>query len=102
MPGLNGLDVLSRITSDGLGMKVIFLSATTNDAQILTAITRGKKSIMLKNIFFFQAEDCIRHGHVTGVQTCALPICVGGRDPAGRAAAAARLLRRLRYPARRH
>src|SRR5690625_7830600 len=23
---------------------------------------------------FFQAEDGIRHGHVTGVQTCALPI----------------------------
>src|SRR5439155_3519385 len=24
--------------------------------------------------FFFQAEDGIRGGHVTGVQTCALPI----------------------------
>src|SRR5207253_4389154 len=30
---------------------------------------------------FFQAEDGIRDGHVTGVQTCALPIsdaCIGG------------------------
>src|SRR5690625_7906905 len=27
-------------------------------------------------VFFFQAEDGIRDGHVTGVQTCALPICV--------------------------
>src|SRR5439155_18517186 len=27
--------------------------------------------------FFFQAEDGIRDGHVTGVQTCALPIWVG-------------------------
>src|SRR5207253_3666284 len=26
--------------------------------------------------FFFQAEDGIRAGHVTGVQTCALPISV--------------------------
>src|SRR6266702_4965780 len=26
-------------------------------------------------LFFFQAEDGIRYGHVTGVQTCALPIC---------------------------
>src|SRR5690625_5818766 len=26
-------------------------------------------------VFFFQAEDGIRDGHVTGVQTCALPIC---------------------------
>src|SRR5690625_6139174 len=28
----------------------------------------------LLQIFFFQAEDGIRDGHVTGVQTCALPI----------------------------
>src|SRR5690625_408839 len=28
--------------------------------------------------FFFQAEDGIRDGHVTGVQTCALPIYGGG------------------------
>src|SRR5690606_40760461 len=27
---------------------------------------------------FFQAEDGIRVFHVTGVQTCALPICGGG------------------------
>src|SRR5690625_3293303 len=26
------------------------------------------------NVLFFQAEDGIRDGHVTGVQTCALPI----------------------------
>src|SRR5690625_7500670 len=33
-------------------------------------------SIVFKSIFFyfFQAEDGIRDGHVTGVQTCALPI----------------------------
>src|SRR5690606_40340513 len=29
--------------------------------------------------FFFQAEDGIRGFHVTGVQTCALPICREGR-----------------------
>src|SRR5207253_3990664 len=40
--------------------------------------------------FFFQAEDGIRDGHVTGVQTCALPIswfnfpsAVNGRVPIG-------------------
>src|SRR5260370_8859838 len=27
--------------------------------------------------FFFQAEDGIRDSSVTGVQTCALPICLG-------------------------
>src|SRR5690606_39555571 len=30
-------------------------------------------------VFFFQAEDGIRDFHVTGVQTCALPIWMG--DP---------------------
>src|SRR5690606_39585702 len=30
--------------------------------------------------FFFQAEDGIRDFHVTGVQTCALPILMGPGD----------------------
>src|SRR5207253_5575608 len=35
--------------------------------------------------FFFQAEDGIRDGHVTGVQTCALPIFGrNGAHPHGR------------------
>src|SRR5690625_5518642 len=38
------------------------------------------------SFFFFQAEDGIRDGHVTGVQTCALPIC----PLSSRACAAAR------------
>src|SRR5690606_40830384 len=32
--------------------------------------------ISLVVFFFFQAEDGIRDFHVTGVQTCALPICL--------------------------
>src|SRR5690348_18207555 len=31
--------------------------------------------------FFFQAEDGIRDGRVTGVQTCALPICLSPSVP---------------------
>src|SRR3712207_7863668 len=34
--------------------------------------------------FFFQAEDGIRDIGVTGVQTCALPICDAFPDPASR------------------
>src|SRR5690625_7839940 len=37
--------------------------------------------------FFFQAEDGIRDGHVTGVQTCALPI--SGSDERKKEASAA-------------
>src|SRR5690625_1526422 len=32
-------------------------------------------------LYFFQAEDGIRDGHVTGVQTCALPIFIITRFP---------------------
>src|SRR5690625_5974232 len=37
---------------------------------------------LISSLFFFQAEDGIRDGHVTGVQTCALPI--SARLPAPR------------------
>src|SRR5689334_24236342 len=33
-------------------------------------------TVLSRVVFFFQAEDGIRDGTVTGVQTCALPICV--------------------------
>src|SRR5258708_14532175 len=50
--------------------------------------------VFRSRFFFFQAEDGIRDDLVTGVQTCALPICVlpdfpGWRDAAGPAAAPA-------------
>src|SRR5436305_4698300 len=43
-------------------------------------------SIVYYMIYFFQAEDGIRVADVTGVQTCALPICVRhlGEHPFGR------------------
>src|SRR5690625_7638940 len=44
---------------------------------------------LLKVSFFFQAEDGIRAGHVTGVQTCALPILAGGMGGGSADAAAA-------------
>src|SRR5690625_5520435 len=36
----------------------------------------GASTSFARACFFFQAEDGIRDGHVTGVQTCALPISV--------------------------
>src|SRR5690554_7643209 len=36
------------------------------------------------DVFFFQAEDGIRDADVTGVQTCALPICYVNVLPTGR------------------
>src|SRR5690606_41052075 len=38
-------------------------------------------SVLFLLFFFFQAEDGIRDFHVTGVQTCALPICIVFFEP---------------------
>src|SRR5207245_3500569 len=35
----------------------------------------GSSFVVVRLFFFFQAEDGIRDATVTGVQTCALPIC---------------------------
>src|SRR5437870_6141974 len=52
--------------------------------------------VRLKSIFFFfQAEDGIRDGHVTGVQTCALPISRCRRSAGGRGRAIVCISRRL-------
>src|SRR5215510_1486145 len=37
-------------------------------------VMRTVQELEHAGVFFFQAEDGIRYGHVTGVQTCALPI----------------------------
>src|SRR6266508_6632533 len=54
---------LDRVSDLGLPMA----------AQVCSYLTQRKAG--LADNCFFQAEDCIRDGHVTGVQTCALPIC---------------------------
>src|SRR5260370_41261919 len=45
------------------------------------------------NFFFFQAEDGIRDSSVTGVQTCALPICPRAAGHAARVRTSARCAR---------
>src|SRR6202043_3415767 len=43
---------------------------------VMTNCATTQANVVSANVFF-QAEDGIRYGHVTGVQTCALPICPG-------------------------
>src|SRR5690606_39615664 len=47
----------------------------TSPARTLTICGRRLLAALTFFFFFFQAEDGIRDFHVTGVQTCALPIC---------------------------
>ena len=41
----------------------------------MNGVQNGAIKIVNNSFFFFQAEDGIRDIGVTGVQTCALPIC---------------------------
>src|SRR5207248_8629063 len=47
-------------------------------AFVMFVVRYFSASFFLFFFFFFQAEDGIRDRTVTGVQTCALPICRGG------------------------
>src|SRR5256885_5468784 len=47
----------------------------TNVFYLSCDLISGHMAVMYMECFFFQAEDGIRDYKVTGVQTCALPIC---------------------------
>src|SRR3989454_1542715 len=56
--------------------------------RVLSRLDRRARDLF----FFFQAEDGIRDYKVTGVQTCALPICSVPSSPAGQGAGPASML----------
>ena len=60
MPGLNGLDVLARIVADRLATKVVFLTATASDAQLVRAVSDGAQGIVLKEEALSELVQCIR------------------------------------------
>src|SRR5207253_3396098 len=65
------------------------------------ALYAYKRVVSMIVFLFFQAEDGIRDGHVTGVQTCALPIFEVRRQPAVQRGDAARRREPRRAPVRR-
>src|SRR5256884_6253093 len=69
----------------GCGNNVVFAAATLPKIVQIIEVAR------VEILFFFQAEDGIRDVAVTGVQTCALPIC----DRARRVSAGRGLARRV-------
>jgi two-component system nitrate/nitrite response regulator NarL len=48
MPGLSGLGVLEAISADRSATKVVLLTATATDRQLLAAVARGAKGVVLK------------------------------------------------------
>jgi DNA-binding NarL/FixJ family response regulator len=65
MPGMNGLEVLLRITEDHPGVKVIMLSAYANEEYVIRALRAGAAGYLLKNATrqeFKSALDTVREG----------------------------------------
>ena len=60
MPGKSGLEVLTAIAAEGAATKVIFLTATATDSQILGAIARGVSGIILKDTAPHDLIACVR------------------------------------------
>jgi two-component system nitrate/nitrite response regulator NarL len=56
MPGLTGVDVLESLEEEGLGTRVILLTASASDAHIERAVRCGAWGIMLKDT---AAEDLL-------------------------------------------
>ena len=60
MPGLNGLEVLANMSAERSVTKSVFLTATATDKQLLAAVARGAKGIVLKEATLDELVQCIR------------------------------------------
>jgi len=60
MPGLSGLDLLARISAAHSLTKVVVLTATASEGQLLTAIARGAKGIVLKDAPLTELVQCVQ------------------------------------------
>jgi DNA-binding NarL/FixJ family response regulator len=60
MPGVNGVEVLINIATEKSETKVVFLTATVPDEQILAAMSRGAKAIMFKDTAPDDLLECVR------------------------------------------
>src|SRR6516164_7366910 len=56
-------------------MAAMMMPSVSPTVALYARMTKQRSPVAPVVFFFFQAEDGIRDGTVTGVQTCALPIC---------------------------
>jgi DNA-binding NarL/FixJ family response regulator len=60
MPDFPGLAILARIAAEEIKTKVVFLTASIADYQILASVTQGAKAIMFKDSAPEDLIDCVR------------------------------------------
>ena len=61
MPGLTGLQVLQHVEDEGLRTRIVFLTASATDEQILKAVTHGAWAIMLKDAAADSLVNCLEN-----------------------------------------
>ena len=60
MPDMSGLDVLAHINSEGLGTKVVFLTANATDSHILALIENGASALLVKDVAISDVARCVK------------------------------------------
>jgi two-component system, NarL family, nitrate/nitrite response regulator NarL len=60
MRDLSGIDVLRHLAEERSATKVVFLTASASDEQILTGVARGAKGIVFKDMALSQLIECVR------------------------------------------
>ena len=66
MPVLNGLGALKQLRARGLSTRVVILTATVEDDDVLEAIRLGVRGVVLKEAAPHLLRDCIRTVHAGG------------------------------------
>jgi two-component system, NarL family, nitrate/nitrite response regulator NarL len=60
MPGLTGLDILAAATSEHLSTRIVFLTASAEDRELIIAAARGAYGVILKEAAPEVLVHCLR------------------------------------------
>jgi DNA-binding NarL/FixJ family response regulator len=60
MPGLSGLDILAAATSEHLSTRIVFLTASAEDRELIVAAARGAYGVILKEAAPEVLVQCLR------------------------------------------
>jgi two-component system nitrate/nitrite response regulator NarL len=60
MPGLSGLDILADVTSEHLSTRIVFLTASAEDRELIIAAARGAYGVILKEAAPEVLVQCLR------------------------------------------
>ena len=68
MPEMNGVEILTKLRSEGSDTKIILLTANTTDRQVLSGIEHGARALLLKDAPLTELAQTIRR--VAGGERC--------------------------------